>query len=72
MVPSWHQKRTKKAGSELGRGFGVRSPIGRRSSEGIGRTESSPARLSSYILPTLAAGPWIHSYGSSSTWPVSL
>ena len=32
-------KKEKKAGSELGRGFEVRSSIGRRSSEGIGRTE---------------------------------
>ncbi len=39
IVPSWHKKKKKKAGSELGRGFEVKSPIGRRSSEGIGRTE---------------------------------
>ena len=40
IVPSWHKKEKKKrAGSELGRGFEVKSPIGRRSSEGIGRTE---------------------------------
>jgi hypothetical protein len=31
MVPSWHKKK-KRAGSELGRGFEVKSPIGRRSS----------------------------------------
>ena len=39
MVPSWHKKEKERAGSELGRGFEVKSPIGRRSSEGIGRTE---------------------------------
>jgi hypothetical protein len=38
-VPSRHQKKEKRAGSELGRGFEVKSPICRRSSEGIGRTE---------------------------------
>jgi hypothetical protein len=32
MVPSWHTKKKKRAGSELGRGFEVKSPIGRRSS----------------------------------------
>jgi len=53
--PVGTKKRKRKAGSELGWGFGVKSPIGLRSSEGIGRTESSPTRLSSYILPSLAA-----------------
>ena len=32
MMPSWHTQKKKRAGSELGRGFEVKSPIGRRSS----------------------------------------
>jgi hypothetical protein len=28
MVPSWHKKEKERAGSELGRGFEVKSPIG--------------------------------------------
>ena len=39
MVPSWHKKEKERAGSELGRGFEVKSPIGCRSSEGNGQTE---------------------------------
>jgi hypothetical protein len=37
--PVGTKKRKKRAGSELGRGFEVKSSIGRRSSEGIRRTE---------------------------------
>ena len=65
MVPSWHKKRGKKAGSELGRGFGVKSPIGLRSSEGIGRTESSPAHLITY-RPTSCSRPSRQDRGSIS------
>ena len=36
------------------------SPRSAADPQGIGRTELSPARLSSYVLPPLAAGPSIH------------
>ena len=60
IVPSWHKKKEKKrAGSELGRGFEVKSPIGRRSSRD--RSDRvKPRSLIVLVLPSLAAGPSIH------------
>ena len=59
MVPSWHKKEKKRAGSELGRGFEVKSPIGRRSS-GDRSDRIKPRSLIVLVLPSLAAGPSIH------------
>ncbi len=60
MVPSWHKIENKeRAGSELGRGFEVKSPIGRRSSRD--RSDRvKPRSLIVLVLPSLAAGPSIH------------
>jgi len=54
-------KRKKKKGQVRSWGGASRSsPRSAADPQGIGRTELNPARLSSYVLPPLAAGPSIH------------
>ena len=59
LVPSGTKKKKKRAGSELGQGFEVKSPIGRRSS-GDRSDRIKPRSLIVLVLPSLAAGPSVH------------